>query len=134
MVDGVDDRSNHTVCREVSVPPQYARVRADDTSSTCSNRVSGTSVGAKTIISARVASSVTIVRAESEDGFPNGPFSSASVMRPATWTSSLRLPWYDSPSSPMRNATSPEMRSRSYSPQGSWNSSEHQLHTSTRLL
>src|SRR5215510_12122600 len=41
------------------------------------------------------------------------------------------MPGYDSPTRPMRSSTSPSMFAASYNPYGSWNSSEHQLQTST---
>src|SRR4030095_13660206 len=74
---------------------------------------------------------VTIVRAESDVGLPKGPRSSATVIRPATCTASLRMPAYSSPSRPSRIITVPTMYEASYNPYGSWNSSEHQLITST---
>ena len=77
---------------------------------------------------------VTIVRAESDVGLPNGPSSSATVSRPATWTTSLRMPAYSSPSRPIRRVTGPRICARSYRPYGSWNSTEHQLATSTIAL
>src|SRR5688572_12689052 len=109
-------------------------MRVDVTSSTCVSCRASTSRGANTTSTPRVVEVVTIVLAESEVGFPNGPIRSASVIRFSTRTSSLRMPAYDSPALPRRSSTSPSILSASYSPYGSWNSSEHQLHTSTMLL
>src|SRR4029434_7532555 len=111
--------------------PVYCCIRAEVTSITCVRRTASTSRGAKTTSSPRVVSVVTIVRAESDVGLPNGPTASTSAMRPATWTSSLRIPGYDSPSRPIRRVTSLWIFAASYSPYGNWNSNEHQLQTST---
>src|SRR4029453_10080010 len=111
--------------------PVYCSIRSEVTSITCVRRTASTSRGAKTTSSPRVVSVVTIVRAESDVGLPNGPTASTSAMRPATWTSSLRIPGYDSPSRPIRRVTSLWIFAASYSPYGNWNSNEHQLQTST---
>ena len=67
----------------------------------------------RAVIATKVAladvSPVTIVRAESDVGLPNGPRSSASANRPATWTASLRMPAYSSASTPRRRMTSPRI-------------------------
>ena len=57
--------------------------------------------------------SVTIVRAESDVGLPNGPSIVGQRQPPATWTVSLRMPAYSSPSRPRRRVTGPRMRARS---------------------
>jgi hypothetical protein len=59
-----------------------------------------------------------MVRAESDVGLPNGPTSSATVIRPPTFTSSLRIPAYFSPSRPSRIVTAPTIFAASYSPYG----------------
>ena len=55
-----------------------------------------------------VADGVTMVRAESDVGFPKGPMSSATVILLPTLTSSFRMPAYFSPSAPSRIVTGPE--------------------------
>ena len=65
--------------------------------STRSTAAASTEAGEKMTTSVRRVAVVTIVRAESDVGLPNGPVSSASVSRPATCTVSLRMPAYSSP-------------------------------------
>lgn len=81
--------------------------------STCSTAGAATDTGEKITTSARRVAMVTIVRAESDVGLPNGPVSSARVSRPATCTVSLRMPAYSSPGLPRRRMTAPDTRSRS---------------------
>ena len=56
-----------------------------------------------------VVAAPTAVRAESEVGLPNGPSRSVRTGRPSRWTSSFRMPGYDSPATPRRSVTSPSI-------------------------
>jgi len=69
----------------------------------------GVAGGAKITIQSEVVAFVTEVLSESEVGFPKGPVSSQRTGRPSRFTSSLRIPGYDSPGFPRRSVTFPRI-------------------------
>ncbi len=89
---GLTPPAGHGRQRAVSRHPVISPILATVTSSTRSRRAASSAAGANTTTTADTVLVVTIVRAESDVGLPNGPTRSASVRRPPTCTSSLRMP------------------------------------------
>src|SRR6185503_364273 len=79
----MNDR-NYMTARPVATAPPNSTNRAVVRSSAWDSKAWSRPAGAKMTHSTSRVSPVTIVRAESEVGLPNGPPASASVIRPAT--------------------------------------------------